>query len=195
MSAPAKDCRLPNHTKPFNYALHIVPDLASFTFSGTCVANVEVITGPVSTIQVHAKDLTVSRVVADGSNESTDQVRCCERTVPCSAMNSDPYLCCDCVCCDGCDGCDGKLAQSLDTDVDILTVTFGTPLAAGKHAIEFMYTGLITDSMAGLYRSSYTTSSGEKKWMAATQVCPLSFFSCDPLSAALIRTFCCLCSV
>jgi hypothetical protein len=89
MSAPAKDCRLPNHTKPFHYALHIVPDLASFTFSGTCVANVEVLAGPVSTIQVHAKDLTVSRVVADGCNESTGQVCLATVSVAVSATLSD----------------------------------------------------------------------------------------------------------
>lgn len=35
MSASApKDCRLPNNTRPSNYALALVPDLATFTFTG-----------------------------------------------------------------------------------------------------------------------------------------------------------------
>ncbi len=75
MSAATKDCRLPAHTRPTNYALHISPDLASFTFDGVCVVTVDVIDGPVSTIKCHAKELTFTSIVADGTNVSSSNVR------------------------------------------------------------------------------------------------------------------------
>lgn len=61
--------------------------------------------------------------------------------------------------------------------MDILTVEFGTPLGVGSHVVVFTYTGSINSSMAGFYRSQYTSSTGEKKFMAATQVWVRDFSS------------------
>ena len=56
-------------------------------------------------------------------------------------------------------------------DVDILTVTFESPLSPGEHKVTFTYAGTINNNLVGFYRSQYTTASGEKKFLAATQVC------------------------
>ena len=72
------------------------------------------------------------------------------------------------------------LFQSIDGDVDILSVEFPAPLSAGAHTIVFTYKGSINAGMAGFYRSQYTSASGEKKFMACTQVLRYIFLSSLP---------------
>lgn len=75
MSAPAKDCRLPKAVVPSNYALHLTPDLTTFTFTGIVTVTVNVVGEPVSVVRCHAKELTFSSIVADGDNAASAFVR------------------------------------------------------------------------------------------------------------------------
>jgi hypothetical protein len=60
--------------------------------------------------------------------------------------------------------------QVVDTDLDIMTATFATPLSVGTHEVVFEFDGILNDTMAGFYRSAYKGAAGETKYMAATQV-------------------------
>ncbi len=62
------------------------------------------------------------------------------------------------------------MRQDIDEDVEILTATLTRPLTAGKHTVTFVFEGVLNDVMAGFYRSQYTSASGERKYMASTQV-------------------------
>lgn len=46
---------------------------------------------------------------------------------------------------------------------------FGTELAVGEATLKFKFVGHLNNQMAGFYRSSYTSASGEKRIMASTQ--------------------------
>jgi len=58
----------------------------------------------------------------------------------------------------------------LYPDNEFLVIKTGQKLQADRtYAIDIAFKGVLTDSLAGLYRSRYTTSSGEVRWLATTQ--------------------------
>jgi hypothetical protein len=62
---------------------------------------------------------------------------------------------------------------SVDEEKQEATLEFGEELKAGKEAAQLRieFTGVLNDKMAGFYRSSYIdVKSGEKKWLATTQM-------------------------
>ncbi|WPH01164.1 aminopeptidase 2 [Acrodontium crateriforme] len=62
---------------------------------------------------------------------------------------------------------------SYDMDSQTTKVEFDEVIPAGSKATLFhKFTGVLNDNMAGFYRSSYKTESGELKYMATTQMEP-----------------------
>ncbi|EER22934.1 aminopeptidase, putative [Coccidioides posadasii C735 delta SOWgp] len=60
---------------------------------------------------------------------------------------------------------------SLDQDKQRATVKFNQTFAAGSKAkLKQTFTGKLTDNMAGFYRCAYKDASGNKKYMASTQM-------------------------
>lgn len=57
---------------------------------------------------------------------------------------------------------------SYDKDDETVTFTFENELKAGRHQIEIKFTGEISDSLYGWYRSQYKDGD-ETKWLAVTQ--------------------------
>ena len=71
----------------------------------------------------------------------------------------------------------GKSVESKNISVDeekqIATLDFEEELNVGKDetTLKIDFTGILNDKMAGFYRSSYVDAkSGEKKWLATTQM-------------------------
>lgn len=63
--------------------------------------------------------------------------------------------------------------QSLNEVTDILTLTLDTNLTRDSViTLGILYVGILSDDMTGFYRSSYTNSAGELKWIATTQFQP-----------------------
>ena len=65
-------------------------------------------------------------------------------------------------------------AQSIVHDnhdsAQTVAVTFGATMKAGTQVtLEYTFTGVLNDKMAGFYRSSYVTPTGETRYMATTQ--------------------------
>eukprot|EP00514_Thraustochytrium_sp_LLF1b_P013317 CAMPEP_0184540736 /NCGR_PEP_ID=MMETSP0199_2-20130426/892_1 /TAXON_ID=1112570 /ORGANISM="Thraustochytrium sp., Strain LLF1b" /LENGTH=931 /DNA_ID=CAMNT_0026934383 /DNA_START=56 /DNA_END=2852 /DNA_ORIENTATION=+ len=72
----------------------------------------------------------------------------------------------------GAQGTDPTSAESISIDAKAETVTLCFPEAAAlteTQAITLTFKGKLTDSLAGLYRSYYTTAAGVKRCMAVTQ--------------------------
>src|SRR5205823_8312755 len=64
-----------------------------------------------------------------------------------------------------------KLQGSLALDVqeERCRLSFGRSVPAGNHRLFLSFAGALNDKLRGFYRSSYRTSGGETRWLAATQ--------------------------
>jgi aminopeptidase N len=60
------------------------------------------------------------------------------------------------------------------------TIGFDEVLPVGKGELEIKFRGCLNDQMAGFYRSSYTDSKGEKKFLATTQFEAIDARRCFP---------------
>jgi len=58
---------------------------------------------------------------------------------------------------------------ALDEKLQTATLTFATPVAAGKHTLNISYSGPIPESPNGIYYDDYRDASGAKKRMLVTQ--------------------------
>jgi puromycin-sensitive aminopeptidase len=70
---------------------------------------------------------------------------------------------------------DGEITASnihLDHKEHRASFTFPSFLGIGFGTLKIEFTGTLNEKMAGFYRSSYTTPSGEKRWAAVTQFEP-----------------------
>ncbi|HLF04458.1 MAG TPA: M1 family metallopeptidase, partial [Dehalococcoidia bacterium] len=56
-----------------------------------------------------------------------------------------------------------------DSARETVTLDFGKALSPGKARLDLEFTGQLNDQLRGFYRSQYTTPSGEKRYLAATQ--------------------------
>ena len=73
----------------------------------------------------------------------------------------------------------GKTVKAKKIDVDgeeqIATLEFGEEVTE-EATLKIDFTGILNDKMAGFYRSSYIDAkSGEKKWLATTQMGTFTF--------------------
>ncbi len=57
----------------------------------------------------------------------------------------------------------------LDSGRETVTLDFGQEVAPGRYDLALTFTGTLNDKLHGFYRSQYTGSDGEQKYMAATQ--------------------------
>ncbi|MSQ07286.1 MAG: M1 family peptidase [Dehalococcoidia bacterium] len=58
---------------------------------------------------------------------------------------------------------------SFDADRQTVTLDFGKAITPGKARLDLEFTGTLNDQLRGFYRSQYTTPSGRKRTLAATQ--------------------------
>ncbi len=58
---------------------------------------------------------------------------------------------------------------SFDAAQQTVTLDFGKVITPGKVRLDIEFTGTLNDQLRGFYRSQYTTPSGEKRYLAATQ--------------------------
>jgi len=58
---------------------------------------------------------------------------------------------------------------SLDQNAERLTITADRPLEAGAGSLTVRYSGTISETLRGFYRSSYVAVDGSRRWLAATQ--------------------------
>src|SRR5262245_55577114 len=57
----------------------------------------------------------------------------------------------------------------LDAQEERCRLSFGRSVPAGNHRLFLSFAGTLNDKLRGFYRSSYKTSGGETRWLAATQ--------------------------
>eukprot|EP00405_Crypthecodinium_cohnii_P010223 CAMPEP_0206429112 /NCGR_PEP_ID=MMETSP0324_2-20121206/6049_1 /ASSEMBLY_ACC=CAM_ASM_000836 /TAXON_ID=2866 /ORGANISM="Crypthecodinium cohnii, Strain Seligo" /LENGTH=882 /DNA_ID=CAMNT_0053894735 /DNA_START=32 /DNA_END=2680 /DNA_ORIENTATION=+ len=72
--------------------------------------------------------------------------------------------------------------SEITNKVKEMTTSFGftEPLPVGKGVLTVKFRGILNDQMAGFYRSQYTDSKGEKKFMATTQFEAIDARRCFP---------------
>ncbi|KAF6203069.1 hypothetical protein GE061_003482 [Apolygus lucorum] len=78
---------------------------------------------------------------------------------------------------------DGKVLKPSDTIInkaeETITLDFGSDLATGEAFLSFEFSGVLNDSLKGLYRSR-TSTSGPTKYAAVTQFAPTDARKCFP---------------
>ena len=57
----------------------------------------------------------------------------------------------------------------LDSDAQTVEVVFEKFIEEGEASLTLSFEGVLGDKMVGLYRSAYTSPTGEKRYMAVTQ--------------------------
>lgn len=61
------------------------------------------------------------------------------------------------------------VSTSFDDHRDTTTFTFDSELPIGAAVLRINYDGILSDKMAGFYRSSYKDAEGNTKYMGVTQ--------------------------
>ena len=67
------------------------------------------------------------------------------------------------------DGSSIAATVSYDKEEERATLALASKAPAGAAVLQMEFRGVLNDQMAGFYRSKYTDSKGEEKWMAVTQ--------------------------
>ncbi|CAJ0569987.1 unnamed protein product, partial [Mesorhabditis spiculigera] len=63
-----------------------------------------------------------------------------------------------------------RLSIGANETLERISLSDGKPdIKPGKHIIQIVYSGTLSRSMHGLYRSVYYDEDGNKKWIATTQ--------------------------
>jgi aminopeptidase 2 len=142
---------LPANVKPINYNITIVPALDTFKYSGQASVSLSVLE-PTNTISANVKEVTVSNVcvtVLQFKGHDLSQW-------PKDTKTGRPSI----------------QANNITYDKEFQTVTFkfDHEIPAGTNIMLHMdFEGIHNDQMAGFYRSGYTDSNTEKKYLAITQ--------------------------
>jgi len=144
-TASSTDVRLPSWQRAVRYDVALVPDLSAFTFQGHVRTHLN-LTQSTRVITLNTADCTFP----NGSNGkplvSVSKVGEGDgkSVVPCDSVE-------------------------VDSKSERAQFSFGSELASGDYVLSVRYDGVLNDQLAGFYRSSYKTESGETKWMAVTQ--------------------------
>ena len=140
------------NVRPKRYELDLSPDLEQFSFGGSVRIFVDV-AAPTRQIQVHAKELYIKKATFTPSSSSSAAAA----------------------------GALAAVEFNHHRKSDFLTLVFAEELPAGADGVlEIDFDGCLNDQMAGFYRSSYTTSDGEKRIMASTQFEAIDARRCFP---------------
>ncbi len=132
---PWTNVRLPTNVRPIRYDLYMHPDLVRFRFNGSVDITLQCKDSG-DTIVFHSKNLTLSSRALFKVTGTGER---------------------------------GQQIQVTDLLENIgheqVWIKLGESLEAGRqYVLRLEFSGFLTDSLAGFYRSSYTTSSGEKRW-------------------------------
>ncbi|XP_043210449.1 aminopeptidase N-like [Amphibalanus amphitrite] len=140
---PAPDIRLPRHLVPLAYQLRTLPLFEEGNFSFSGEVTVTLRADAAGdNVTLHVSQL----IVSDDSVAVTDVTD--DRQVP-------------------------VVRLVHDVEREFLVVVLAEPVVPGhNYSVNVMFSGTLNDKLAGFYRSSYTTSEGEKRWMAVTQMAP-----------------------
>ncbi|XP_043210450.1 aminopeptidase N-like [Amphibalanus amphitrite] len=140
---PAPDIRLPRHLVPLAYQLRTLPLFEEGNFSFSGEVTVTLRADAAGdNVTLHVSQLLVS----DDSVAVTDVTD--DRQVP-------------------------VVRLVHDVEREFLVVVLAEPVVSGhNYSVNVKFSGTLNDKLAGFYRSSYTTSEGEKRWMAVTQFSP-----------------------
>jgi len=141
--AAGVEYRLPPTVTPETYKITLKPDYYDFaTFTGEVEILVTAKTDG-NSISLHYDNITIeNRTVTD--------------------INGNELLLDD----------DNEFSYVEATNIYTLTLSSNTFKQGEKYTINIKYRGHLLDDMAGFYRSSYTTSDGEKRWLVTTQFEP-----------------------
>ena len=142
-------CLLPDAVVPEHYDLSFrpnpqiftatEPEESDFTFEGHAVIAINILQ-PVSAITLNAADLSISQAwVTPAENLGTGQEK------------------------------DRAQSVTLGSTAETATFDFGKELLPGKYGLTITFSGIHNDQMCGWYRSRYKLSSGEERWMLASQ--------------------------
>ena len=148
----ASDDLLPRDVSPLHYALRLVPDYSSWSFSARLVVQLR-ITGHTDQIQFNAADLCIDSAVlltSIGSSEGSPQQPQQQQSQSHSPMR-----------------------MLHDEEEEVSTLRFDAPLPLGDASLSLLYSGRIRDDLIGLYRSHYSFE-GRAHTILATQ-----FEACD----------------
>jgi aminopeptidase N len=161
-----------------SYDLHLTPDLAAFTFAGTCDVTLRIDTSKLdesnhSHILLHAKELSfasASYTILGTTASATDSDFAVSPTTTTNA--------------------EAVKASEIHANLATTTVkfVFATPFVVSpdKDAsfiylrLSIVYNGCLNNQMAGFYRSTYTDMSGAPQIMASTQFESLDARRCLP---------------
>lgn len=143
----AASVRLPTTQKVSRYNVALVPDLTAFTFQGQVAITLE-LTQPTQTVVLHTADCTFPK---DPASDRHERPRV--RITP-QGKDSSAAIRCD--------------SLAIDVKTQTVTFTFPQPLQ-GHYVLDVSYLGVLNDQLAGFYRSSYKTATGETKYLACTQ--------------------------
>ena len=130
--------RLPSHITPVRYNLTLKPDLEMFTFWGKEVIDI-VVDKNVKEITLHSKDIDI------------------ETASPFAGTREKA-------------GDEANFASKItyDTKAETATLHFKKPIQKGKAKLTLVFTGIISESLRGFYKSKYEIN-GVTKHIATTQ--------------------------
>jgi len=140
---PWADIRLPDGVVPKTYSLFLHPNLTTFRFSGNVSILLEM-KKKTNFLIYHSKELKITsqELLVIGSDGQTASKRI-------------------------------KILKSLEyVNHEQVYLLFQSDLEPGQaYRLDISFTGNLSDNLAGFYRSSYETSSGEKRSVIEKNVC------------------------
>lgn len=137
-----KSVRLVSHVSPSHYNLTIHPDILSSTFSGKEIIKIN-IDKEIKSITLHSKDLDIETACISNKQKVTGSKK---------NKNIEQFA--------------SKI--TYDDKMETATFYFKDKIPKGKGELSIVFSGIISDSLRGFYKSKYTVD-GEEKVMATTQ--------------------------
>ncbi|KAH6565832.1 hypothetical protein BASA50_000053 [Batrachochytrium salamandrivorans] len=147
--------RLPDGILPSRYTLDMTTTLSNFSYSGSVAIDIHVDTQS-PFIAIHQLDLAIGSISLYSLDSPPDLSKpfTSHSLAITSRLNVDHV--------------------KNVTDHQYIEIYFGQPLEPGYYALLIEFTGALTDTLEGFYRSSYTNkSSGKIEHLATTQMEPV----------------------
>ena len=150
-----RDVRLPLSLRPISYKLDLIPYIdpaRNFTLEGTVVIDILCVEST-SLITLHIKNVTINEANVRLSEKFNE-------TEPGAGVGNRRAL--------------RLLRHAYDPDREFYNVSVEDRLQPGHvYSLYIEYTGILSDELAGFYRSSYVDkATNETRWLAVTQFQP-----------------------
>lgn len=131
--------RLPSHISTKHYAVALCPDLDNWIFEGYVALHFDLLEAS-EFLQFHSIDLLFHSIkIYSGHIPLSHQPITSPLSIEQKELRESSFL--------------SEVNFSLHPETDRLLVSIGSIVPAGKYTIEFLYSGPITSSLAGFYRS------------------------------------------